>query len=244
MWTERRGWYAYSVAKAADADRFVHLFGLEVRAVAMFPFTITVSALAQIPVLPMVGAVAGHTGRMWELLAGFAWLGSPATMGLFAVVGERYLVGAAPLMAPFVAFGGVLLAGMAARRHGTRDTVLGSPVIWTAAVGAALLVQPGSVAQFMLLTAVIGLIMGGTQALSRSLFTRLVPPRREAEYFALTLRWTGSHRAALVSLTVFYVLGLASLLAVRVPSDRARGTAQGLAARTVPVRAQPDGVAR
>jgi UMF1 family MFS transporter len=93
------------------------------------------------------------------------------------------------------------------------------------------------VAQFYALAAVIGLVQGGTQALSRSLFSHLIPAGREAEYysfyeisdrgtswlgplaFGLTYQLTGSYRYAIISLVVFFVAGF--LLLLRLPMRRA-----------------------
>jgi UMF1 family MFS transporter len=87
---------------------------------------------------------------------------------------------------------------------------------------------------FVLLGAAIGLVMGGSQALSRSLFSQLIPPGKEAEYFSLYMvsdrgtSWIGplifgvvfqathSYRAAIFSLVGFFVLGFVLLAAVPV----------------------------
>ena len=71
----------------------------------------------------------------------------------------------------------------------------------------------------------IGLVLGGTQALSRSFFSLLIPRGREAEYFSLYqacergTSWLGtlvfglvhqvtdSYRPAIFALIVFFVLG-------------------------------------
>jgi len=83
----------------------------------------------------------------------------------------------------------------------------------------------------------IGLVLGGTNALSRSLFSQLVPAGKEGEYFSLyeigerSTSWlgpflfafvgqqTGSYRLAIVSLVVFFVAGL--VLVSFVPVARA-----------------------
>jgi len=83
----------------------------------------------------------------------------------------------------------------------------------------------------------IGLVMGGSQALSRSLYSQLVPRGREAEYFGLyeigdkgtswlgpllfglVFQLTGSYRLGVVSLLVFFVAGL--VLLAFVPMRRA-----------------------
>ena len=71
----------------------------------------------------------------------------------------------------------------------------------------------------------IGIVLGGSQALSRSLFSQLVPRAREAEFFAfyqamergtswfgtfvfgLVHQVTHSYRPAIVALILFFALG-------------------------------------
>ncbi|MCO5997031.1 MFS transporter [Actinoallomurus rhizosphaericola] len=142
---------------------------------------------------------------------------------------------AAVLLVQFVACGGALLLGRLARRYGAKRVILVSLVLWTAVVLAAYGLRRGSAAEFLALAAAIGVVLGGTQALSRSLFSHLLPRDREAEYFgfyvisdkgtswlgplvfAAALQWTDSYRTALVSLVVFFVIGLALLVTVDVP---------------------------
>lgn len=141
------------------------------------------------------------------------------------------------LMVQVVAVFGALGLGRVAARYGAKRTVLGCLVAWTAVLVAAYTLQEGAVAQFYALAAVIGLVQGGTQALSRSLFSHLIPAGREAEYysfyeisdrgtswlgplaFGLTYQLTGSYRYAIVSLVVFFVAGF--LLLLRLPMRRA-----------------------
>ncbi|MEX5720232.1 MFS transporter [Geodermatophilus maliterrae] len=141
------------------------------------------------------------------------------------------------LMVQVVAVFGALGLGRVAARYGAKRTVLGCLVAWTAVLVAAYTLQEGAVVQFYALAAVIGLVQGGTQALSRSLFSHLIPAGREAEYysfyeisdrgtswlgplvFGLTYQFTGSYRYAIISLVVFFVAGF--LLLVRLPMRRA-----------------------
>lgn len=141
------------------------------------------------------------------------------------------------LIVQFVAFGGALLHGAIARRVGAKRTILGSLLMWIAVLGAAYFVQAGQQLQFYALAVGIGLVLGGTNALSRSLFSQLVPPGREGAYFSLyeigerSTSWlgpllfagigqaTGSFRLAILSLVAFFVIGF--VLVALVPVRRA-----------------------
>lgn len=136
------------------------------------------------------------------------------------------------LMVQVVAIAGALGLGRLAARYGAKRVVLGALVAWIGVLFAAFSLQEGAVAQFYALAAVIGLVQGGTQALSRSLFSQLIPAGKEAEYygfyeisdrgtswlgplaFGLTYQVTGSYRLAIVSLVVFFVAGFVALAAL------------------------------
>ncbi|GAA3991582.1 MFS transporter [Thermobifida alba] len=141
------------------------------------------------------------------------------------------------LMVQFVAFGGALLLGAIARRFGAKKTILGSLVVWTAVVAVAPVLQEGAAAQFFALGFFIAIVLGGTQALSRSLFSHLIPKGKEAEYFGLyeisdkgsaflgalvlgvVLDATGGdYRLAILSMVVFFVLGFVLLLVIDIPA--------------------------
>jgi UMF1 family MFS transporter len=129
------------------------------------------------------------------------------------------------LLVQVVAFFGALALGRVAGVIGAKRTVLGGLVAWTGVLVAAYFLQAGAAVQFYALAVLIGFVMGGTQALSRSLFSQLIPPGREAEYFgfyeisdrgtswlgpflfALTYQLTGSYRYAIFSLIFFFVVG-------------------------------------
>lgn len=166
--------------------------------------------------------------------------GIQSTIGLAALYGDQQLglgqstLISAILLVQFVAFGGALLLGRLARRHGAHRTILGSLLVWTVVVALAYLVQPGHAVQFYALAVAIGVVLGGSQALSRSLYSQLIPPGKEAEYFGLyeisergtswmgallfgvTYQLTGSYRNALLSIVVFFVVGFVLLARVRV----------------------------
>ncbi|GII51841.1 MFS transporter [Planotetraspora thailandica] len=380
---------------------YVDVLGADIRPAAYFGLILTVSTLVQILLLPVVGALADHTGRKRELLGGFAYFGALATMGLFFLEGDRYVLGGvlfivanvsygasvvvydsflpqistpderdavssrgwaigyfggflllalnlvlyvrhdsfgvaegmavricmmsaglwwaiftiipllalrnrpvpahettalgsvggsfrqlgrtiselrrypgtllflvayliyndgvqtvignsavyasealklgqttqiiAILMVQIVAFGGALLLGVLARRLGTKRVVLASLVVWIAIVVVAVFLQEGAAGQFFALAFAIAIVLGGTQALSRSLYSQVIPSGREAEYFSLlqisdkgsafigsltitlAVQFTNSYRIAIVSLVVFFVAGFLMLLAVNLP---------------------------
>lgn len=88
---------------------------------------------------------------------------------------------------------------------------------------------------FWVLAGAVGLVQGGSQALSRSLYARLVPPAREAEFFsfldlsgraagiagpilfALVTGATGTGRAGILAVIAFFLAGGWLLVGVRVP---------------------------
>nr|WP_211661437.1 MFS transporter [Modestobacter muralis] len=129
------------------------------------------------------------------------------------------------LLVQVVAFVGARAMGRIAESAGAKRTVLWSLLVWVGVLVAAVFLTPGAAVQFYLLAVVIGFVLGGTQALSRSLFSQLIPPGKEAEYFgfytisdrgtswlgtflfALTYQLTDSYRYAIISLVVFFVVG-------------------------------------
>ncbi|MEV0640591.1 MFS transporter [Streptomyces sp. NPDC050619] len=424
---EQRGWYFYdwacsvystsvltvflgpyltSVAEsAADPDGFVHPLGIPVRAGSFFAYSVSLSVIVAVLVMPLVGAAADRTGRKKPLLAAAAYTGAAATTGMFFLDGDRYLLGGfllivanaaqsvammlynsylpqiappeerdavssrgwafgyaagalvlianlvlytghdsfglsesaavriclasaglwwgafalvplrrlrdrhadskptgettapgfrqlaatvrgmrrhpltlafllayliyndgiqtvisqasvygseelglgqstlivAVLLVQVLAVAGALAMGRLARTYGAKRTILGSLVAWTVILSAGYFLPAGAPVWFFVLASGIGLVLGGSQALSRSLFSHLVPPGKEAEYFSayemsdrgmswlgpllfgITYQLTGSYRDAIISLVAFFVIGF--VLLARVPVLRAIGDA-------------------
>jgi MFS transporter, UMF1 family len=137
------------------------------------------------------------------------------------------------LMVQFLAFAGALLFNVIARKIGTKRAIALSLMIWTAVI-LAIYVTVRTTAEFFVMAAVVAIVLGGTQALSRSLFSQMIPKGREGEYFSLyeisdkgtswmaplifglALQFTGSYRTAILSLLTFFIAGLAILLRVDV----------------------------
>ncbi|MGW7288464.1 MFS transporter [Streptomyces sp. NPDC054847] len=143
----------------------------------------------------------------------------------------------AVLLVQVLAVAGALGMGRLARSYGAKRTILASLAVWTLILAAAYFLPPGEPLWFYCLAAGIGLVLGGSQALSRSLFSHLVPRGKEAEYFSayemsdrglswlgplvfgLAYQMSGSYRDAIISLVIFFGVGF--VLLARVPVRRA-----------------------
>jgi UMF1 family MFS transporter len=150
------------------------------------------------------------------------------------------------LMIQAVAFFGAYLYGWLAGKMGTVRALITSLIIWCAVViyayagmKSTAIVSGLNVTQreleFWLLAFVVALILGGSQALSRSIFSQMIPKGREAEFFSFYevsergTSWmgpfifarvndiTGSFRTGILSLIVLFVVGLGVLVTVNVP---------------------------
>lgn len=137
------------------------------------------------------------------------------------------------LMVQFVAFFGSLLFDWVAAWIGAKPAVMVSLIVWTGVL-VAMYVSVRTRNQFFVAAAVVAIVLGGTQALSRSLFSQMIPKGREAEYFGvyeisdkgtswlcpllfgLALQFTGSYRLAILSLVTFFLAGLLVLATVNV----------------------------
>lgn len=135
------------------------------------------------------------------------------------------------LIIQFTAFFGALFWGRLAGWLGAKKSIIVSLFIWSAVVIYAYFGLTGSsrVLEFMLLGVVIALVLGGSQAISRSLFAQMIPAGREAEFysfyevsdkgtswfgpllFGLVNQVFGSLRPAILSLIFFFVVGLIAL---------------------------------
>ena len=140
------------------------------------------------------------------------------------------------LLVQIVAVFGALIFGWLAKRIGTKRAVMSSLVIWGMVVIYAYHIH--SPTEYFILGAVVGLVLGGSQAISRSLYASMIPMDSPAEYFgfysivnkfsavwgpfifALIRHWTGSSRNAILSIIIFFILGIILLFFVN--EDKAR----------------------
>ena len=132
------------------------------------------------------------------------------------------------LMVQFVAVGGALLFERLAYLIRTKNAIIVSLVIWSAVVIYAYRFLD-SVPEAWVMAGVIAIVLGGSQVLSRSLYSRMIPAGKEAAFFGLyevsergtswmgpllfsiVIANTGSYRNALLSLIFFFVVGLVLL---------------------------------
>jgi UMF1 family MFS transporter len=130
-----------------------------------------------------------------------------------------------------------ILFGVLSVRLGTKPSIyLGLAVYLIIAVLGYVMKND---AQFLLLAVLVGLVQGGTQALSRSLFASLIPKHKSAQFFALfalseklagilgpalfvvVIELTGSSRHAIASVILFFIVGGLLLRQVDVVEGRA-----------------------
>ena len=145
---------------------------------------------------------------------------------------------AAFVMVQFVGVPFSFLFGMLAGRIGAKPAIFLSVVVYTivSIIGYFL----ATVLQFFVLAFLVGMVQGGSQALSRSLFARMIPRHKSSEYFgffsvfekfagvfgpalfAASVTLFNSSRAAVLSVILFFVLGAAVLTRVDVAAGEAQ----------------------
>ncbi len=161
---------------------------------------------------------------------GIQTVNTVATIFAVAELGiePRQLIGVV-LLIQFVAAPGAILFNRLAGRIGAKYTVVLTLTGWAGLlIWAYFMRTPG---QIWLWAVVEALVLGSSQALSRSIFAKMIPPHQESAYFSLyeisergtswigpivfglAVQFTGSSRVALLPLIAFFVIGIALLLA-------------------------------
>jgi UMF1 family MFS transporter len=141
------------------------------------------------------------------------------------------------LLTQFVAFPAALVFGWMGKKIGAKTAIL-----WGLAVYIGILIFAwrwlDTIGDFYALAVIVGLVQGGVQSLSRSLFGSMIPVSKTAEFFGFfnmvgkfaailgpaLMGWvptiTGNARDGILAVTVLFVVGGALLLRVNVDEGR------------------------
>ncbi|MFN0061820.1 MAG: MFS transporter [Myxococcaceae bacterium] len=146
------------------------------------------------------------------------------------------LIGAI-LMVQLIGIPAAFAFGALADRWGAKQTILLGLAVYVGVSFLAFRLQ--TVTDFFVLAGLVGLVQGGTQALSRSLFSSLIPKHKSGEFFgffavsekfagifgplffSVSAYLTGSSRSAILSIIIFFVAGAVLLLRVDVERGKA-----------------------
>jgi UMF1 family MFS transporter len=141
---------------------------------------------------------------------------------------QTFLIGIF-FVAQVAAFIGALFFERISRFLGAKRTILVSLFIWCAIVIYAYAFLETQL-QAVIMGVFIGLVLGSSQALSRSLYSQMIPKERESAFFglyeisekgtswlgnlvfAVVIGVTGSYRQAILGIIVFFVIGSVLLL--------------------------------
>ena len=146
---------------------------------------------------------------------------------------ERPALIKAILLVQFVGIPFAFAFGALAGRLGAKRSIFLGLVVYTGICIYAYGIQTER--EFYILAILVGLVQGGTQALSRSLFANMVPKHKSGEFFgfysvfekfggilgplifAIAIGQTGSSRGAILWVIAFFIIGGAILATVNVP---------------------------
>ncbi|MDH4121325.1 MAG: MFS transporter [Deltaproteobacteria bacterium] len=142
------------------------------------------------------------------------------------------------LLSQIVAIPGSLATGWLASRWGEKASLYLCLAILCFVLFYGQVIQ--TMRELMVMAGLVGLVLGGSQAISRSLYASFIPPGRSAEFFSfyalshkvssvfgpllygVILLFTGQTRTALLGMCVLFVAGGVLLWRVDVPLGRAQ----------------------
>jgi UMF1 family MFS transporter len=131
------------------------------------------------------------------------------------------------LLVQIIAIFGALMFGKLAQSSSALNMLMLSLFLWMSIIiYAYAFLPPGSSIHFYVLSAVIALVLGGSQSLARSIYSKIIPAGSESRYFGIyeltdrgsswlgpllfgiSLQLSGSYRSALLALIIFFLLGI------------------------------------
>jgi UMF1 family MFS transporter len=154
--------------------------------------------------------------------------------GMSIGLGSKDLI-TALLITQFIGFPCAYYFGVVTKRFGAKGPIMCCIAVYSLTVIAA--VWMSEAWHFYLLAAVIGMVQGGVQSLSRSMFARMVPKHKSGEYFGLfnlvgrfasilgplivafTVTLTGNSRVGMVGLLGLFIVGSWLLAMVKEPKN-------------------------
>lgn len=163
-------------------------------------------------------------------------------------IGQGSLIGAI-LLVQFVGIPCSFLFGTLAGRIGAKRAIFLGLLAYAAISVLGYFMKTAT--HFYVLAGLVGMVQGGTQALSRSLFASMIPHHKSGEFFGFfsifekfagifgplifagTIAITGSSRNAILSVIAFFAVG--ALILAFVDADEGRRVAREVDEATIPV---------
>lgn len=136
------------------------------------------------------------------------------------------------LVIQFVSVAGSLICSKIAESISAKNMLMITGVGWSMIVIYAYFMQTPT--EYFILGGLVGLVLGGSQSLSRSLYGAMIPPSAAAEFygfysifnkgsalfgpllFAIVNQFTGTARNSILSVIIFFIIGLILLYTVDV----------------------------
>jgi MFS transporter, UMF1 family len=202
-------------------------------------FALTLEAMAELKAV--MGEIYKNKNLFYFILAYWFYIDGVFTVMTMAVdfglaLGfESSDLIKALLITQFVGFPSAYFFGWLSRKVSSQKLIIFGLVIYAVTIVAAS--QMSEAWHFYLLAFIIGLSQGGIQALSRGLFSHLIPAEKSGEYFgffnmlgkfasvlgpllvAFFARFTSDSRQSILSLLILIVIGGVILIKVRLPSS-------------------------
>lgn len=141
------------------------------------------------------------------------------------------------LIVQFVAAFGAMLFLKISNYYGEKKSILIAIIFWILILWYCYAFLVGAT-DFLIIAIFIAIVMGGIQAISRSLYSKLLPPNKVAEYFSfyeisekgsswigpmifgIVYQFTLSYRYAILSLVFFFIVGGAILFFTKIQTNR------------------------